>query len=359
MPLSRQKAQAVASTNNVAGVAASVADGDVTFDFSRTGDPLITVTVQRSSAAGNPIPTFFARLFGRTAVDVRASATAEAFNPSGTGVPVTASCVKPWILPNCDPLHPTPANTNCPSSGVFINANGSIAHAGDVSSGGVIGEPLLLKSGNPNFNTPAPSQYYPVTIPAGSALCPSCAGSGGGGAALYEKNIECCNTSPITCGSTQTIDLNLKTGDMQGPTKSGVGCLIHEDVSGKGAGTGQDTILIQDPPPFPMTGGSLNPDPSLQGQPITSSASIVTIPLYDGHNLCPGGSCGSTVMVIGFLQVFVSGVDTTNKGPINMGDVHAYILNVSGCGTTGGGGGGGGGPTGGGASPVPIRLVHT
>ena len=46
MPLSRQKAQAVASTNNVAGVAASVADGDVTFDFSRTGDPLITVTVQ-------------------------------------------------------------------------------------------------------------------------------------------------------------------------------------------------------------------------------------------------------------------------------------------------------------------------
>src|ERR1051326_4383256 len=38
MPLSRQKAEAVASTNNVAGIAASVADGDVTFDFSRTGD---------------------------------------------------------------------------------------------------------------------------------------------------------------------------------------------------------------------------------------------------------------------------------------------------------------------------------
>jgi Flp pilus assembly protein TadG len=354
-PLSRQKAQAVATTNTVAGVAASVADGDITFDFSRTGDPLITVTVQRSSAAGNPIPTFFARLFGRTAVDVRATATAEAFNPSGTGVPVTASCAKPWILPNCDQnaLHTTPQNPNCPGSAMFIKSDGSIAYPGDVSSGGIIGQQLTLKSGDPH-NASAPSQYYPIDLTGGSLLCPSCSQGGGGvGGAQYRLNIECCNTVGITCGA--SVSVNTQTGNLQGPTQQGVKCLIHEQNSG----VGQDTILIQDPPPFPMTGGTNNPDPSLQGQRITSSASIVTIPVYDGVQLCPGASCPSniTVPIVGFLQVFLTDVST---GGGNAGDVHAYILNVAGCGANGGGGGGAGGPVGGGgASPVPIRLVHT
>ena len=57
------------------------------------------------------LPTFFARIWGRTQITVSASATAEAYNPSGhvnittgSAPPVAPSCVKPWLLPNLDPI---------------------------------------------------------------------------------------------------------------------------------------------------------------------------------------------------------------------------------------------------------------
>src|ERR1022692_3210934 len=70
-------------------------------------NPLVTVLVQQSN-----LPTYFSRIWGRTGNTVSATATAEAFNPSGSGtspagmVPVQPRCVKPWIVPNYDPLHP-------------------------------------------------------------------------------------------------------------------------------------------------------------------------------------------------------------------------------------------------------------
>ncbi len=84
-------------------------------DFSQ-----ITVTTLPASSVTNPtvnvkiqtnLPTFFARIWGRTQVTVAASATAEAYNPSPTGVvmtggsfdPVAPICVKPWLLPNISP----------------------------------------------------------------------------------------------------------------------------------------------------------------------------------------------------------------------------------------------------------------
>ena len=111
------------------------------------------------------------------------------------------------------------------------------------------------------------------------------------------------------------------------------------------------------PSPYQYIAGANNPF-FPQGTVISSSDSVVTLPLYDGHQLCPGGStCGgssSTVTIIGFLQVFIK--DVTGGG-----DVQAYVLNVSGCGSGSGSGGeppvnaGGGG---GGGSPIPVRLIH-
>ena len=75
-------------------------------------NPQVTVQVQRSD-----LPTFFARIWGRTTITVKASATAEAYNPSNVPprtpkLPVAPMCVKPWLLPNLDPTLPviTPPN---------------------------------------------------------------------------------------------------------------------------------------------------------------------------------------------------------------------------------------------------------
>jgi uncharacterized membrane protein len=74
-----------------------------------SANPQITVRISRTD-----LPTFFARIWGQTQVAVSASATAEAYNPSGLNVaagqapPVAPVCVKPWVLPNIDPITSNP-----------------------------------------------------------------------------------------------------------------------------------------------------------------------------------------------------------------------------------------------------------
>jgi putative Flp pilus-assembly TadE/G-like protein len=349
----RQRAIDVGSQNQVGGQAPTILAGDITFAYPTPEDPTITVTVARDASHGGPMPTFFAKIFGVLSANVSALATAEAYNPSGGGPPVGTSCVKPWVLPNCDSGHTTPASTFCPGFATFINSNGTISNPGLSSAGGVIGELILLKSGNPQFNVPAPSQYYPITMPEPpNTLCPSCGSpsSGTNGAALYRSNIECCNGNQLVCGAQGTIDLSLKPGDMQGPTVQGVSCLIHQSP-----GNGEDTLNMS-PSPYQYIAGANNPF-FPKGTVISSSDSVITVPLYDGHNICPGGSCSTnTVTIIGFLQVFVRDVVTSGT---SRGNVEAYVLNISGCGSGSGGqppvsGGSGGG----GGSPIPVRLIH-
>ncbi len=357
--LATQAAEAVGSQNFVGGQPAVILDTDVTFDFSIPNDPRITVTVARdANHPGGPLPTFFAKVFGVHSANVSAKATAEAYNPlTGTGPPVGYTCLKPWLLPNCDPdpSHTTPVNPNCPGgpSAKFVDPKNcantavpEICYPGAVKRGGVIGQKMTIKPGSPSQPS-GPSKYYEVYLPPGPnpPPCPACAKGGGGGGGLpsgatYRQNIECCNTNPIPCGS-QTIQPIV--GNKVGPTRQGVDCLIHQP--------GQD-VLDTSVTPFRIIGGSNNPNPALRGvKGMTSSDSIVTIPLYDGSTLCPGMACQPTVNVVGFLEVFIK--DETSP----QGTVEAYILNVSGC----GGGGSSGGSTPPplmGASSVPIRLIR-
>ena len=350
----RQRAIDVAAQNFVAGQAPSTWTVGVSFSYPNSEEPQITVTVYRDSGHGNALPTFFGKIFDITSVNVSAKATAEAFNPSGTGIPIGSTCVKPWVLPNCDTDHTTVqqggTNTaNCGASAPFIDPNtGVISNPGNWPAG-AIGETVVVKPGSPQ-QAPAPSQFYPVDLPPSPtqpSLCPSssatgCNGlNGGGGAAIYRQNIACCNENPFICG---TVTINFETGNMQGPTQQGVQCLIHE---GNG-NSGQDILVTASP--LSITGGSNNPNPSLQGVTgLTSSDSIVSLPLYDGHDLCPGRSCSSgQVTIIGFLQVFVDGVD-------NQGNVSVTILNIGGCGSNGSNGGNSTTPLG---SAIPIRLIQ-
>src|SRR5260370_9790435 len=120
--LARTIATQVAANNQVGGrnlntagtipctvgqeICVSFNDGDVSF----ATNPHVTVRVQRTD-----LPTFFARIWGSKQLTVAASATAEAYNPSGTDAfagpttPVATTCVKPWLLPNMSP-NPGPAN---------------------------------------------------------------------------------------------------------------------------------------------------------------------------------------------------------------------------------------------------------
>ena len=93
--------RAVAVVPIFAPITIGIAAVAATPDFTRNGNPQITVTLQRTD-----LPMFFARIWGSRAMTVTASATAEAYNASssqtstGSYVPITPKCVKPLLVAN-------------------------------------------------------------------------------------------------------------------------------------------------------------------------------------------------------------------------------------------------------------------
>jgi len=141
-----------------------------------------------------------------------------------------------------------------------------------------------------------------------------------------------------------------------GDTTSGVQCLINQgNTGGGGQPTGQDTLNPYGAPavyPFQILAGTSNPLVLKTGLPkdavVTSSTSIVTLPIYDDASTTAFTAGGTTpITIIGFLQVFINAVD-------GAGNVDVTVLNVAGCSD------GTGTPVGApisGTSPVPIRLI--
>ncbi len=206
----------VATGNSVGGRNLNTGEVTVTFNDGSSSfatDPEVTVTVQRTD-----LPTFFARIWGRTQVTVGASATAEAYNPSGASVlsggaaiPVAPICVKPWLLPNIDPTQNVPAGPpifdpttgaiNNPNlagqgwpnfSGRFPNSNGLFARCGDCSSG-----PLP---------SPQPGQYYPGSATDFPILLTQALPACSAGLNTYQLAVAGCVQQPISCGVNSAIN---------------------------------------------------------------------------------------------------------------------------------------------------------
>ena len=343
-------------------------------------NPMVTVQLQRAG-----LPTFFSRIWGNTGNSVSATATAEAFNPSNSGnvgnqspvaiIPVQPRCVKPWIIPNRDPLYP---DSTCDQGGgascskLVSLTDGSITRPG-ISPSGVIGErfwlaPDCLQTGSkcslrlpsPQGNYYAPSkrawlepppslEYLPGEAPTTAPVAvPSCAAGG-----FYEQAVGGCDQSTAyQCGVQSSsaspqnlVDLNENPGAGTDDTMNGVTCLIHEANATAPQPDGQDTLNAS-LYPFQILAGTTNPLGLASGTPITSSNSIVSLPIYDDTlSINPNGT--SPVTIIGFLQVFINSVD-------QWGNVDATVLNVAGC--SNGTGGTVGIPVVG-SSPVPIRLI--
>jgi hypothetical protein len=350
---------------------------------------MVTVQIQQTG-----LPTFFSRIWRRTTNTVNATASAEVFNPSNSGnlgnqtsgtiTPVQPRCVKPWIVPNLDPLNP---NISCTSGGnacqPFVDPNdGHIVNPGislnGTNSSGVIGERFQLipdclhhitgscslrdnpiranhsASGN-TVPSPPNLEFLPGQSENASVAVPSAASGG----TLFEKAIAGCDqTTVYYCGvpsaspignGPNMVDLGIYPAD---DTSNGVQALIHEGNANPNGGqpTGQDTFSTYGLPsayPFQILAGTSNPTGLTSGTPITASNSIVSMPIYDPAN--PIATTGtSAVTIVGFLQVFINGVD-------QYGNVDVIVLNVAGCSN------GGGQPVAStavaGSSPVPVRLI--
>jgi len=367
-------AQDVAGKTAIAGQ--TIAPGDVTVSFPNTGlpsfgiNPTVSVTVQNTN-----LPTFFSRIWSASALTVRVTAKAEAFNPSnsssvGSGVPMVARCVKPFLLPNCDPVNPNNPGSGC-GVGIakfFDPATGAIVNPGQYPTG-VIGETFHLQSncgpgpacvfGPPTATpgTPAMLLYYPAPIPTplSGSSCPSCTA----GASDFQSDIECCNPTPLSCGTqapppdnTVTVDASLYPEGGSLPAREGVRCLIHQS-----GGSGQDILNESVLPgaltyPLQIQAGNAHPLPALQNKYVSTSDSLVTMPVYEPVPGPPPTS-GTPVQVVGFLQLFISQVFTGGGGP-KTGEIEVTVVNVSGCGT-----GATAAPVyGAGVSSVPVRLIQ-
>ena len=306
-----------------------------------------TVIVQ---VTNNNMPTLFSRIWSNTANSVSATAVAEAFNPSDSGtiapggedIPVIPRCVKPWIIPNEDPVN-AGARFVRRRSGTIVTPGIRINGVG----AGVIGEAFTLTSActsgaldcsNMNGHTPAAGAYVPALVTVNAYGFPTCADAG-----IYQEAIGGCDqTTAYECGTVNggSVDLTINPSGSTGDTEIGTACLINQQVSG----TGQDTLDVS-AYPYQMKSGASNQIFKTSGQAITASNSVVSLPIYDNS---VGNLFGTqpSVTIVGFLQVFVDSVDATN------GNVHVHVLNVSGCGNNAS-------PTlsAPGNSPVPFHLI--
>jgi hypothetical protein len=356
-------------------------------------NPMVTVQVKRNS-----LPTFFSRIWGNTGNSVSATAVAEAFNPSasdlntngapiGTVTPVQPNCVKPWVVPNVDPLNPAPGGNGCTPTGagackpLVSTTDGSIVNKGislgGSSATGVIGETFWLvpdckiaTPGTCTFHNGAPQPqanfsptgfglgviprppnllYVPGQVGNPVVAIPACAQ----GNAYQEAIGGCDSPANYQCGmpGLNNVDLSVNPG-AGGSTTAATLCLTHQsDETNLTGPSGQDYLNIFQKPnayPFQILSGSSNPLGLAAGTPITSSNSIVSLPIYDNTVNINNNNSTTAVTFVGFLQVFINAVD-------RYGNLNVTVLNVAGCGN------GNITPVGlnpvAGTSPVPIRLI--
>jgi Flp pilus assembly protein TadG len=316
-------------------------------------NPTVNVYVQQAN-----LPTFFARVFSlitngtSSNSGVSATATAEVYNPSGSGslasgmVPVQPRCVKPWVIPNIDPgAAPNP----------LVNTAGAITRTG-ISPAGVIGESFNMNAACTNTTVGACTlsappaytagvlQYVPAWVQNGSSAVPTCTAEGNWTASDYQQAIAGCDQSTVyACGTPLGGEVDLTENPVSpsapgGDTATGVACLTNST-------NGPDT-LATGIYPFQITAGAGNPL-SAQGITglITTSNSIATIPIYDSGAGTPLAPPQTQVTILGFLQVFVNQMNPD-------GSLKVTVMNVSGCSNAAAGN-----PTVAGTSPVPVRLI--
>lgn len=223
------------------------------------------VCVSNTQAGGNPVPTFFGRIFNLFEVDVWTCATAE------VGDAVTASCLKPWALPDAF----ADANDNgIYDAGEYYEALVTSYGTDYRANGNDIGHLLVVKQADPN-QAIAPGQFFPIDLP-----IPDSPDTGGD---RYRENIAGCNSSTVSIGDT----LYTENGNMVGPTKQGVLDLINKDPE-----------AYWDPSTNTVANSSFG---------ANGSPRIIRIPFFDPGS--PPTSGKVTIKVTNIASLFLEGID--------------------------------------------------
>lgn len=213
--LARILATDFAGQNKVRHELVTVQEGDIHIDAAARK---VTVYVYRVAERDNPIPTFFARVFGVSHVDIAAKATAEA-SPAG-GI----NCLLPIAVPDRwyeaggagnDPNDYNPEYGDYyipwaqPDSDPPVFNDGFTGYAESD-----LGLRIPLKSNDANGSL-NPSWYYPWRPP------------GQAGAFDYQTNVSSCVDPSIA----YSVGINVETepGNMAGPTLKGFKDLIDKD----------------------------------------------------------------------------------------------------------------------------------
>ena len=343
-PIAAAIATTAATQNKIAGQ--PILAGNVTVNIptpSNPTNPQVSVTV---TATG--VPAFFSRIWGNTALPVAATANAEAYNPGypSNTLPVQPQCVKPWLIPNLELDATGTSNIFDPATGAPNLTNNQLGMSYDLKpscAGGCI---------NPTV-TPSAAHYIPAALDA-PATVPSCAPD----SCSFEQSIAACSPQPVSCSSSsgiQQVNIDNTICGGSGYAVTGTECLIHAGAPGPGQGQdcmGTDgssycssaapTVVTQ---MFAGANNRLISDGINTGDLISTSDSLVTIPVFN----YTGGliSTSAPVNIIGFVQAFVTKVDSA-------GDVTIRIVNIAGCSTNVGGSPPVQGDS---ISPVPVHLI--
>ena len=280
-------------SNQVQGSAPSVIPADVEFPFNTltSRNDQVQVTVHRTAARQNPVPTIIASFFGMANADVTAVAMAAAFPADDM------TCVLPFTLPDrwrevtrcgtgiCE-WEPTDTFEMFERQGNHHNAGPPLLNPdvyvppGDASNPTTgynairdKGVRLVLK--NRNQDQIAPSIYNPWAMP------------GGTGADFFRDNIMGCNSMMVPIGEL----LLPETGNMTGPTADGTEGLIASDPNAYWD-DGCNCVMGSNRPPG-------------------MSSRIRPIPLYNPERYARGKDGGRTnpeFEVVNYLGFFVESI---------------------------------------------------
>jgi hypothetical protein len=369
------RATEVAAKSNVEGQAVTIV-GTPTFNIGTATNPQITVSVQSANLNLYFLPAlaYLASVVGTTGsvptpITVGATATAEAYNPSGNagGPTYCTGCVRPWLIPNCDQTIAAAPNPLCnsatPSPEAYLLTPGSysVANPG-CYPGGVIGEPIEIPLPTPTTPASMTTLYGALDVD----------NPGIANFFDYQGTIPICSTTQPTTGQTtcgvypgmNILPIGPTPSLLGTSTINGVDSLLHLAPGATGI-IGQDTI-VSGSCPVQIQAGSVNPIVVQgivgSGTLIATSDSIVTAYIYDtppatvgytGLSYNTTTDTPQTVSIVGFAQIFVSQVDAT-------GNIFGNILGVAGCGSNPNaacGLGSGNGTSINGPTLIPVRLI--
>lgn len=279
----RHRAIEYAGRNAIQGDATVVREEDVAVDL---GARTVGVQVLRTEERGNPLGTFFARIFGVTSVDITAWAKAKASNAGGV------NCLLPLAIPDrwLEAGGPgNPAGEFNPELGdeyvPWMDTSTDPPTFNDGTATGYneddIGDQIVLTTNKPGDNY-VESWYYGWRPP------------GQQGAEDFEENIQGCVDPTISYHIGQTV--NTESGNQVGKTRTGFENLIDQDP---------DAVWNEQEGMNCVTDSAYGTTPNAP-QHCRSSPRIRPIPMFDPRDGPDNGTKPFDFM--NFSGVFVEGM---------------------------------------------------